>query len=255
MDTTASRPIPSYTAPHKNDLIWNVLTFTVLLSTICLVGIFSLVYLFPNSPYNPFSSVAAPVLATSAPTDKPAEMEPTRIFEPSLPPTINPPTIEPPLVSTQVPTETSLPIVEVTAIPFIPSDTPDLDIGIYPFDLRNDPAYVPSTIMHPDEGCSWMGVGGQVFDRQGAPLLGVSVLISGKLNGKTISLLSLTGTARQYGEAGYEFYLGDQPLDTKASLWIQLLDQAQINISPKVPVTTFSDCQKNLLLINFRQVR
>jgi hypothetical protein len=70
-----------------------------------------------------------------------------------------------------------------------------------------------------------------------------------------VSLLSLSGTARQYGEAGYEFYLGDQPLNSKADLWIQLLDQAQLAISPKIPLTTYSDCQKNLTLVNFRQVR
>ncbi len=109
--------------------------------------------------------------------------------------------------------------------------------------------------MHPDEGCSWFGIGGQVFDIQGSPLVGLTIQLGGSVNGKPVNMLSLTGTATQYGPAGFEFSLGDQPAATSGSLWIQLLDQAGLALSDRVRIDTSDDCSQNLVLVNFKQVR
>ena len=255
MATTANQPAPSYTSPRKNDAIWNVLTFAVLLTTICLVGLFSLLYFSPQIPINPFLPPAAPAALQQVPTTTaliPGEARLTAaVTSTETTQASSSPTPPPPLE----PSPTSAPTFEVTALPAVDSTSPSSEVGLYAFDLRSEPAYIASAIIYPEAGCKWMGVAGQVFDRQGAPLLGVSVYLSGKLQGKAVSLLSLTGTARQYGEAGYEFWLGEQALDTEGELWVQLLDQAQLAISPKMPVSTFSDCEKNLTIMTFRQVR
>ena len=98
-------------------------------------------------------------------------------------------------------------------------------------------------------------MGGQAFDMQGAPIVGLTIQLGGSLAGEPVNLLSLTGTAVQYGPAGYEFSLGDKPAASNSTLWVQLLDQAGLPLSAKVYFDTFDDCSKNLVLINFRQAK
>ena len=100
-----------------------------------------------------------------------------------------------------------------------------------------------------------MGVGGQVLDLQGRPLTGVTVQLSGTLDGKSTILNSLTGTARQYGEAGFEFTLEDAPLASTGTLWVRLADQASLPLSGRQFFDTYAECEKNLIIINFKQIR
>ncbi|MBE0696565.1 MAG: hypothetical protein IH586_06550, partial [Anaerolineaceae bacterium] len=98
-------------------------------------------------------------------------------------------------------------------------------------------------------------VAGQTYDLQGAPMVGITVMLGGSLDGNTLYQLSLTGTALQFGQAGYEFNVAEQPTKSKASVWVQLFDQALIPLSGRIYLDTFEDCKQNLILINFRQVR
>ena len=72
---------------------------------------------------------------------------------------------------------------------------------------------------------------------------------------KACTQLSLTGTALQYGQAGYEFTLADHPIKSKQSVWVMLFDQAMIPLSGKIYFDTSEDCPQNLILVNFRQIR
>jgi len=38
-------------------------------------------------------------------------------------------------------------------------------------------------------------------------------------------------------------------------MWVRLIDQARLPLSPKVYFDTYEDCHRNLIVINFRQVR
>ena len=58
-----------------------------------------------------------------------------------------------------------------------------------------------------------------------------------------------------YGRGGYEFTLADHPIASKQSAWVQLLDQSNLPLSPKVYFNTYEDCSKNLIIVNFKQVR
>ena len=68
-------------------------------------------------------------------------------------------------------------------------------------------------------------------------------------------LMNLTGVALNYGRSGYEFTLADHPIASKQSAWVQLLDQSNLPLSPKVYFNTYEDCSKNLIIVNFKQVR
>jgi hypothetical protein len=81
------------------------------------------------------------------------------------------------------------------------------------------------------------------------------VQVGGYLGAAKIDLLSLTGTALQYGQAGYEFTLAEKPIASTGKLWVQLLDQSDLPLSDKIYFDTFSACEQNLIIINFKQVR
>jgi hypothetical protein len=104
-------------------------------------------------------------------------------------------------------------------------------------------------------GCSWEGVAGQVFDLAGIPLQNLILHLEGVWAGKALAVEALTGSASQYGPAGYEFVLGTQTLDSTQSLWAQVLDATHKAISARVYLDTYNDCARNLILVNFNQVR
>lgn len=84
---------------------------------------------------------------------------------------------------------------------------------------------------------------------------GITVMLGGHLDGQTLYQLSLTGTALQYGQAGYEFTIADAPKRSKQAVWVALFDQAMIPLSGKIYFDTTDDCSQNLILVNFRQIR
>jgi hypothetical protein len=99
-----------------------------------------------------------------------------------------------------------------------------------------------------------MGVAGRVFDIKNRPVKGIRVALTGWLPGRTVSLLSLTGTALQYGPSGYEFTLADAPDATTGQLKIQLMDQSDLPLSDFVVLDTYVECEKNLILVDFKQI-
>lgn len=237
----------------KSGGLWNFLTALLVIATIGWVIYGALIFINPLNPLNPFppdESFAGISLPSATPTEKalPATWTPTATITPTVTETRMPPT----------PTNTQF-VLGGGTVTLQPSNaltpSPTANLKGLPFELRNKPDTIASTIMHPDLGCKWTGVGGQVFDLQGAPMVGVTVQMGGRFGGSEVYLLSLTGTAIQYGPAGYEFTLGDKPAASNQTLWVQLLDQAGLPLSDKVTFETYDDCSKNLVLINFKQVR
>jgi hypothetical protein len=127
----------------------------------------------------------------------------------------------------------------------------------YRFEVRQgSPKAIPN-IYHPELACNWMGVGGQAVDMSNAPVTGLIIRLGGSLPGIVIPehMMSLTGVALNYGRAGYEFKLADQPVASKKLLWVQLLDQSGGPLSDKIYFDTYDSCDKNLIIIDFKQVR
>ena len=221
-------------------MVWNILAIVLLVGALCLGGIFLMIFINPYSGLNPFPPPTMPVLVPTA--------TPTPTMRALLPPTWTP-------TPTSPPTETPTPEPTYTLTPegMVPTATRNPAEGM-PFVMQEgNPQYIPN-IYHPDAGCSWMGVGGQVVGLNGGPVLYLSIKLGGSLNGEAVDLLTISGTAPQYGQAGYEFRLADQPVDSVQELYVQLLDQADLPLSEKYYFDTFSDCEKNLILINFKQI-
>jgi hypothetical protein len=103
-------------------------------------------------------------------------------------------------------------------------------------------------------GCSWQGIAGQVFNSAGTPQLNIVVKAGGIWNGATVSQIALTGLSTGYGEGGYELVLGIKALDTTSTVWVQIFDVGGNALSDKVYISTSSDCTKNLVLLNFKQI-
>ena len=103
-----------------------------------------------------------------------------------------------------------------------------------------------------------MGVAGQVFDLNGAPVTGLLIQLGGRIPGVDIprDMISLTGAALNYGRVGYyELSLSDTPVASRETAWVQLVNQEFVPLSQKIYFNTFDTCDKNLIIINFKQVR
>ncbi len=125
----------------------------------------------------------------------------------------------------------------------------------FSFETQGDPKAIDATLFDPNHGCNWMGVAGRAYDLQNGPVTKLEVQLFGILDGNLLSLTSLTGTSIQYGPSGFEFTLGSKPVASNQRLWIRLVDQAGVPLSDRVFFDTFADCTKNLVVINFKQVK
>jgi hypothetical protein len=235
-------------------VIWSLLSVALLLGVACVAFVFVIIFTNPYTSLNPFPPPTATIAvemitptstgalytlpptwtATIVPTGTTA---PTATPTSTLPPTPTPVTLTP----TPLPSETLAP-------------TPQ---GGFAYELRPNFPKAIENINHPDLGCDWMGIGGQVIDQKGNPITGLIVNIGGKLPGVQIKVdtFTLTGVALSYGRAGYEIKLSDKPIASKGSLWVQLVDQAQTPISDKIFFDTFDSCDKNLIILDFLKVR
>ena len=230
-----------------SDLFWNVLTMLVWLGIAVMIMAFLSIYYNPGTSLNllpPFrptllASINLPNVVAMLPVEtqtNTATATPTATLTP-LPPTA---TFTPEPTSTETPT-------------LGPSPTPTIK-ALYPFILRNDPVAIAGDAMPGHDTCK-LWIAGQTYDLQGAPMVGITVMLGGHLDGNNLYQLSLTGTALQFGQAGYEFTVADQPVKSTSSVWLQLFDQALIPLSGRIYLDTTADCKQNLILINFRQVR
>lgn len=113
------------------------------------------------------------------------------------------------------------------------------------------PAHIPNFV-NPSAGCSWTGIGGQVFTEGGQPATGLIVRIGGTLEGRTINQSAVTGSAVQFGPGGYEVTLSDHPV-ASTSVYMQLYDVAGRSLSGRVLVRLVNNCQQNLTVINLKQ--
>ena len=227
---------------RKREIIYNSLTALALIASVAVISIFLVIFSNPYLPLNPFPPPTMPWMVT------PETLTPT---PPRLPATWTPtPTI----------TETPLPVIPTNTEVVIPTLTSTateiLAVGEYPFAIEGDPVAMTNTTFHPGESCAWQGVAGRVVDMQGRHVVGVTVKLTGSYNDQVIDMNTITGGASAwYGESGYEFVLGSTLFDTNGTLMIQLVDQSQMPISDRVVFNTYKDCGKNLILINFKQVR
>lgn len=236
----------------KRDLPWNLATVMVIALIPLAASFFLMIFLNPQSSLNPFPPPTLPALAqaptaTSTPLALPPTWTPTPSPTPDYSPT-PPPTL--------TPTE---PIIVIIGTPIENLETPEPTEtnvpGGFTFMRQSDPQAISINLYDAGRGCGWMGVAGRVVDEQNRPVTGIRVWLRGTLDGKRVDMTSLTGTAAQYGPSGYEFTIANQPIASRGSLSVRLLDQANLPLSERVVFDTFADCDRNLILIDFKKVR
>lgn len=239
---------------RSRDLIWNVATGLVLALVPIIAVVFGLIFINPQTSLNPLPPPTLPAVAEMA-TAAPTQLMMPATWTPTVTRTLTP-------TETLVPSETLIPSATVEVISGTPMEdgpqaepTETMISGGYTFNPQSDPQPISAALYDANRGCSWMGVAGRVFDVQGRPVTGIRVVLNGYLDGQTVQLSSLTGTAAQYGPSGYEFTLSDQLLASDDALYVRLLDQADVPLSARVNFDTFEDCAKNLILIDFKAVR
>lgn len=214
------------------DSFFFLLTSLVLLGTIFLAGVFSVIYINPHIFFNPFPPPTAPpqpVVETPIATQEPeTNTEVPFTPEPSLTPTATPTPVPP----------TNTPVV------LTPEPTP------LPYTIQDGtPTYIENFLN--DLECDWLGVAGQVlgWEQNGTPDLWVH--LGGELEGASIDLLSLPGSAPGYGGGGYEFSLGDRPMVSENLVWIELQDPSGNPMTERVYLSTSENCEENLILVNW----
>jgi hypothetical protein len=160
----------------------------------------------------------------------------------------NTPQLSPTTTHTAVATQTATPTLTATVTP---SPTQEL----MPFILIGEQETMSSALIRPGLGCDWLIIAGQVWDLQDVPVKGLTLRLFGELAGFTIDSFALTGSATNYGESGYEFTLENLRVISEGSIFIQLVDANGVPLSRPYSIETFEECQKNLILVNFKQVR
>ena len=229
-----------------NSQVIDTLTVVVLALVLVVVILTLVVFQNPYNAVNPFPPPTMPAaiqLPSATVTDKPALVLPSLQSTAVLP-------------ATAMPTEMPSPTITQTALPQ-PTQT-ETPSSAYRYQMQGSPVAITASIFNSDlVDCEWMGVAGQVHDMQDRPVTGILVLLGGRLEGENADQTTLTGTALNYGPAGYEFKLSDHVVASTGRLWIQLVDQSYIPLSAKVYFDTFAEesCGQNLIIINFRQVR
>lgn len=224
--------------------VWDILSIAVLLLTACIAGYFAYIFLYPNSSLNILPPTGG-LANTPTNTPAPIKLEPTWTASPTLEMT---PTRTPPPTWTPIFTDTPFSLVPPTRTPR-PSSTPRA-----PFTAISI-QQVDSTIIHPEFGCNWAGVGGTVVDANNSHVIGTVVFLRGFLNGESVDLTTVTGVNKEYGPSGYEFVLGNVPVASNKTLYVQLVDLSGLPLSDKVEISTSSDCTKNLVLVRFKKNR
>ncbi len=131
-----------------------------------------------------------------------------------------------------------------------PTKTPT--IAPKPYALQNSVFYT-TNFLHPDLGCNWTGIAGQVFNSGGNPIINMVVVVEGMLDGENVELMALTGMATDYGAGGYEIQLADKLVNSTGSLTVTIYDLAGTQLTDPVLINTYTDCTKGLIIANFKQ--
>lgn len=231
--------------------IWDILSILVLIITICLGGYFALVFVNPESSLNilpPGGGAFAPKVPTNTPA--PITLEATWTASPTIQVTPSS-TLRP--TFTPIFTDTPFSLVPPTKTPKPTNTAKPTSVPKIPFAAISITTVDSASVVHPETGCDWAGVGGTVVDSNNSPVIGMVVVLRGFLSGSSVDLTTVSGINPEYGQSGFEFVLGNKPVASTNTLYVQLLDLNNIPLSDKVEISTSADCAKNLVIVRFKK--
>jgi len=220
--------------------ILDLFTAIVLLTTVALAALTLYLFVEPHTPLNPLKPKIPTPFDFPTATITPLQMEAT--WTPTFILTTETPTLAPTITLQPSPTTVSL-------VP--PSKTPPASATPKaPYSATV--SAIDSTIIHPELGCGWFGVGGSVVDDSNAPVLYMTLRLTGSIGGEPVDKLTVSGTALDYGQSGFEFELGKTPRASNKLLVLQLFNQAGEQQANDIPIITYNDCKRNLILVRFK---
>jgi hypothetical protein len=152
--------------------------------------------------------------------------------------------------STTTQTSTS----SATVIPSqTPTQAPSATPTALPYTLQLGSPVYTANFGYPDAGCNWLGVGGQIFEKSGEPVINMVVWVRGSIGDTPFETIVLSGTAEgyKYGPGGYEVVIHNAVLETSGIFSIQILDLNGNILTDQVFFDTYAQCDQNLILINF----
>lgn len=249
MNLNPSRKSKKSGKKGKSDGLFNILTAVFLLTSLCLCGLFFNIFSNPYSAINPFPP-NTPIPPTITPTITPLQPDATWTLAPTNAPTAS---NTPRPTFTLEPTNTLL----VLVTPNTPTNTPSPTRTVRPTGVPygNTVRYFDSTTFRPETSCGDFLVAGQALDSKNNHITGLIVKLGGSLPGKSLNpaLTTLTGIVPIYGPSGFEFSLDIAPVASNKTMWIQLFNQSGAPLSEQLYLVTYSDCDKNLILVQFKQ--
>ena len=187
----------------------------------------------PHSLINPYPPATMPAMAVIQANPPVHTLTPQSEQAPATPSE----TAMTVFTDTPFPTETPTPTSSIpTPMDTFPTAAPAGALGSeYAYIPQSDPIALSASVLNPDrQECNWMGVGGRVLDLQGRPVVGIRVQMGGILDKKKVDANTLSGTAPNYGDSGYEFQLSDFPIASKKTLWVRLWDQSNLPLSDQM---------------------
>jgi hypothetical protein len=204
--------------------VWNLGSLMTLLVTLVTALFGGYLFIDPQTPYNPLPPATQNAVIVATQTSILPTAQPSATF-----------------------TETPSPTPEPTATPE-PITQYSLQEG--------SPVALDASVFHPELACNFLGVAGQAFGADDAPIAGLRVRVLGTLNGQSVDKTGLTGAASAYGPGSYyEIQLADAPAASDNSLQVMLLNEAGQTISDGFTFSTTAECSQNLILINFKEIQ
>ena len=240
--TVSEKKKPGMGLAQVGTAIFIVLTFAVL-------ACYALIFLNPQLPFNPF-----PPLVVHLPT---ATAVAKGVATPTVQPTFTvPQTFPPTWTPTPTPTITPTYTPRPTWTPEPPTPTAR---PLPAFSLVANPIFTQQTL-YSGVGDWWSGLAGEVFDRQGQPVVDVRIHV---WDDDGHNWYPVPGDASKYAEEFGTIYGGkgtyawwEQVLTASCHQSVTVHVQVERNNKPVtsvVTVKTTGNCNKNLIIINFRK--
>jgi hypothetical protein len=203
------------TAAGKSAGFYHFVTLVALIGTVASIIWIALIWVDPQSAVNPFPPATPFIQVTATPAGAVQQIAAT------------------PDASGQI-------FVVITDTP------PAITRSAFAFSVRDAVTYLPNAN---DFGCEWWSIAGSVTDLNGNAVNGLRVQISGQGINETI----FSGTAQTFGAGGFELPLIGTP--QQADFSVQLFSAQQEALSDPFTVRTRSDCEGNVVVVNFVENR
>ena len=112
----------------------------------------------------------------------------------------------------------------------------------------HSPTYL-SNFMNTEVSCNEIEIVGQIFDKDGLPLNDMVVLVRPINIDSSEEHIGYSGAYQDLGPAGYQIKFHSNETEEKVS--IQLFNKTGESVSEPYTINTYSDCERNFLILNF----